>query len=93
MTRNASSPGTAISASSAASTAGRPGCSLSNRGSPWSNSWYSIAFDPFVKGRVYAAVSNTHDIPDWRLIDDLPHQTGGVCVSENGGDTWKRLWA
>jgi hypothetical protein len=67
--------------------------SLSYRGSPWCNSYYQLAFDPFVKNRIYAAASNTHDIPDWRLIDDLPRQTGGVIVSENGGDTWKKLWA
>lgn len=67
---------------------------LSYRGSPWGNSFYQIAFDPFLKNRVYAAASNTHDIPDWRLIDDLPTpQTGGVVISEDGGDTWKRLWA
>jgi len=66
---------------------------LSYRGSPWSNSFYDLAFDPFVKGKMYAAASNTHDIPDWRLIDDLQKETGGVVVSENGGDTWKRLWA
>lgn len=66
---------------------------LSYRGSPWGNSYYRLAFDPFVKGRMYAAASNTHDIPDWRLIDDLPKTTGGVVVSEDGGDTWKKLWA
>ena len=66
---------------------------LSYRGSPWVNSYYQLAFDPFVKNRIYAAASNTHDIPDWRLIDDLPKQTGGVIVSDDGGDTWKKLWA
>jgi len=66
---------------------------LSYRGSPWTNSYYDLAFDPFVKERMYGAASNTHDIPDWRLIDDLPKETGGVIVSEDGGNTWKRLWA
>jgi len=72
---------------------GQTWSTLSYRGSPWTNSFYQLAFDPFVKRRMYAAASNTHDIPDWRLIDDLPRQTGGVVVSEDGGDTWKRLWA
>lgn len=67
--------------------------SLSYRGSPWFNSFYQLAFDPFVKGRIYAATSNYHDIPDWRKIDDLGKVNGGISVSADGGDTWKRLWA
>jgi photosystem II stability/assembly factor-like uncharacterized protein len=72
---------------------GQTWSTLSYRGSPWTNSYYQLAFDPFVRNRIFAAASNTHDIPDWRLIDDLPSQTGGVVVSEDGGNTWKRLWA
>ena len=66
---------------------------LSEHGSPWTNSYYDLAFDPLVKNRIYAAASNTHDIPDWRLIDDLPKETGGVVVSDDGGNTWRKLWA
>jgi photosystem II stability/assembly factor-like uncharacterized protein len=67
--------------------------SLSYRGSPWRNSFYQLAFDPFDSKRIFAAASDTHDIPDWRMIDDLKKETGGVVISENGGDHWRKLWA
>lgn len=61
-------------------------------GSPWSNTFYQIVFDPFVKGRIYAACSNRHDIPHWtHLTANTPSQTGGMCVSDDRGVTWKVL--
>ncbi len=60
-------------------------------GCPWSNTFYEIAFDPFVKGRIYAACSGRHDIPHWTHLDANKNQKGGVCVSDNYGDTWKAL--
>ncbi len=66
--------------------------SHSTRGCPWGNTFYQVVFDPFIKGKMYAATSNRHDIPQWTSIDKrTPPGTGGVCVSEDGGVTWKVL--
>lgn len=61
------------------------------KGSPWRNSFYEIAFDPDVEGRIYAAASARHDIPhDMALSPTRPNQSmGGVVVSDNGGKSWK----
>lgn len=61
-------------------------------GSPWSNTFYEIAFDPNVKGRIYAATSNRHDIPHWTHINsNTDRHSGGVCVSDDSGQTWRVL--
>jgi photosystem II stability/assembly factor-like uncharacterized protein len=60
-------------------------------GCPWSNTLYQLAFDPYVKGRIYAACSSRHDIPHWTHIDANRGQKGGVCVSDDYGATWKVL--
>jgi photosystem II stability/assembly factor-like uncharacterized protein len=61
------------------------------RGCPWSNTFYEIAFDPYVKGRIYAACSSRHDIPHWTHLDANRGQGGGVCVSDDYGASWKVL--
>jgi photosystem II stability/assembly factor-like uncharacterized protein len=58
---------------------------------PWRNTCYEMAFDPTVKGKIWGAFSNVHDIPNDNIISgrhrsDLP---GGVCVSEDRGVHWK----
>ena len=64
----------------------------STKGSPWVNTFYQIAFDPFVKGRVYAACSNRHDIPGWEMGPNRPpYSVGGVCVSDDFGASWRVL--
>jgi len=64
----------------------------SAEGCPWSNTFYQIAFDPYVRGKMYAATSNRHDIPHWTHISsNTARHAGGVCVSEDGGITWKVL--
>jgi photosystem II stability/assembly factor-like uncharacterized protein len=60
-------------------------------GCPWSNTYYEIAFDPYVKGRIYAACSQRHDIPHWTHLDANKGQKGGVCVSDDYGATWNVL--
>jgi photosystem II stability/assembly factor-like uncharacterized protein len=65
-----------------------------SKGSPWSNTFYEIAFDPRVKGRIYAACSNRHDIPHWTHLDANKSQhAGGVCVSDDFGASWRVLGA
>jgi photosystem II stability/assembly factor-like uncharacterized protein len=57
----------------------------------WVNTTYWIAFDPEVKGRVWGAMSYTHDLPRpkmWRRASPGSF-AGGVCLSEDGGKTWR----
>ena len=61
------------------------------QGCPWSNTFYEIVFDPFVKGRMYAACSSRHDIPHWTHTDANKGQKGGVCVSSDYGRSWQVL--
>lgn len=57
----------------------------------WRNTTYSVVFDPEVSGRMWAAMSGTHDLPRpkmWRHRSPSEY-VGGICVSEDGGRTWK----
>jgi photosystem II stability/assembly factor-like uncharacterized protein len=57
----------------------------------WVNTTYWIVFDPEVKGRVWGAMSYTHDLPRpkmWRHESPSTFE-GGVCLSEDGGRTWR----
>ncbi len=64
--------------------------SHSTKGCPWGNTFYQVIFDPSVKGKMYAATSSKHDIPQWLAIT-AGGKGGGVCVSEDGGVNWKVL--
>ena len=58
---------------------------------PWTNTTYWIAFDPAVKGRVWGAMSYVHDLPRpkmWRRTSPSGYR-GGVCLSDDGGKTWR----
>ena len=64
-----------------------------NNGIPrnWINSTYWLAFDPEVKGRAWAAMSNVHDLPRpkmWRR-KAISGYEGGIVVTENSGKSWK----
>jgi photosystem II stability/assembly factor-like uncharacterized protein len=64
-----------------------------SRGIPreWVNTAYWAVFDPEVKGRIWAAMSNTHDLPRpkmWRARG-VKNFGGGVVISEDGGRSWK----
>jgi photosystem II stability/assembly factor-like uncharacterized protein len=57
----------------------------------WVNTTYWIMFDPEVKGRVWGAMSYTHDLPRpkmWRRASPASYR-GGVAISDNGGRTWR----
>jgi len=57
----------------------------------WSNTTYWIVFDPAVKGKMWGVMSGTHDLPRpkmWRTRSTTKYR-GGVCVSTDGGRTWK----
>jgi hypothetical protein len=57
----------------------------------WTNTTYWITFDPAVRGRVWGVMSDVHDLPRpkmWRR-DSPARYDGGVCISEDGGKTWR----
>ncbi len=59
--------------------------------SHWVNTTYWVVFDPDVKGKVWAVMSQNHDLPRpkmWRHMD-MANYKGGVLVSENSGKTWR----
>jgi len=62
----------------------------------WVNTCYWIAFDPDIKGRVYSVWSGNHDIPRGKMTrnprwKEENFASGGVCVSDDGGQTWKSI--
>ncbi len=69
----------------------------SGKGSPWNNTFYDIAFDPKIPGKMYAAASNLHDLPHFIAITAIypearVHQ-GGALVSTDYGQTWSVPYA
>ena len=57
----------------------------------WLNTTYWITFDPTVKGRVWGVMSYVHDLPRpkmWRRTSPDRYD-GGVCISDDGGKTWR----
>jgi photosystem II stability/assembly factor-like uncharacterized protein len=57
----------------------------------WENTTYWVTFDPAVKGKMWGAMSGTHDLPRpkmWRHTE-VTRYRGGICVSVDGGRTWK----
>ena len=57
----------------------------------WRNTTYWVVFDPAVRGRMWAATSGQHDLPEpktWRKKSPASWE-GGICVSEDGGKTWR----
>jgi hypothetical protein len=57
----------------------------------WTNTTYWITFDPAVRGRVWGVMSEVHDLPRpkmWRHTSPARYD-GGVCLSEDGGRTWR----
>ena len=56
----------------------------------WRNTTYWVEFDPDVPGRMWAAMSGTHDLPRpkmWRHTAPLSFR-GGIVRSDDGGLTW-----
>ncbi len=57
----------------------------------WQNSTYWLTFDPEVKGKAWAVMSGTHDLPRpkmWRR-DGISKFTGGIVLTKDGGKSWK----
>lgn len=56
----------------------------------WRNTTYWVEFDPKVRGRMWAAMSGTHDLPRpkmWRTASPDNYR-GGIMRSDDGGLTW-----
>jgi photosystem II stability/assembly factor-like uncharacterized protein len=54
----------------------------------WTNTTYWMEFDPAVKGRVWAAMAQLHDLPRQRELNHWSSREGGVATSTDGGNTW-----
>ena len=69
--------------------------STTDRGVPrhWINTTYWIVFDPSVKGRIWAAMSGIHDIPEAKMFRNggVDKYNGGVVFSDDGGESWKNV--
>jgi photosystem II stability/assembly factor-like uncharacterized protein len=77
----------------ASDTAGASWYSATRAGvpAPWQNTTYWMEFDPAVRGRMWAAMSGTHDLPRakmWRSASPDSY-TGGVVRSDDGGRSWR----
>jgi photosystem II stability/assembly factor-like uncharacterized protein len=57
----------------------------------WVNTTYWLEFDPRVRGRIWAAMSATHDLPRPKMWRNRNPDTydGGVVRSDDGGRTWR----
>jgi len=58
---------------------------------PWRNTCYELAFDPEIKGKIWGAFSNIHDIPNDNIILGRHNSRGpgGICVTEDSADGWR----
>jgi photosystem II stability/assembly factor-like uncharacterized protein len=77
----------------ASDTAGASWYSATRAGVPrqWVNTTYWMEFDPAVRGRIWAVMSGTHDLPRpkmWQRASPDSY-TGGVVRSDDGGRTWR----
>jgi photosystem II stability/assembly factor-like uncharacterized protein len=77
----------------ASHTAGASWYSTTRAGVPrqWENTTYWMEFDPDVRGRIWAVMSGTHDLPRpkmWRRASPDSF-SGGVVRSDDGGRSWR----
>jgi photosystem II stability/assembly factor-like uncharacterized protein len=57
----------------------------------WENTAYWMEFDPAVRGRMWAVMSGTHDLPRPKMWQRARPEsyTGGVARSDDGGRSWR----
>ena len=58
----------------------------------WVNTCFWVVFDPTIKGKLWSAWSGIHDIPRTKMTRNADWKQrciGGICVSTDGGKTWK----
>jgi photosystem II stability/assembly factor-like uncharacterized protein len=77
----------------ASDTGGAGWYSATRHGVPrnWENTTYWMEFDPAVRGRMWAVVSGTHDLPRPKMWQHARPEsyTGGVVRSDDGGRSWR----
>ncbi|MEO6187555.1 MAG: hypothetical protein ABIO82_03485 [Ginsengibacter sp.] len=61
----------------------------------WQNSTYWLEFDPEVKGRAWAAMSDVHDLPRPKMFRKagVKDYRGGIMLTEDGGKIWNSISA
>jgi photosystem II stability/assembly factor-like uncharacterized protein len=59
--------------------------------SNWANTCYWFQYDPEVKGKAWAVMSGTHDLPRPKMFrrNGISGYKGGVLITENNGKTWQ----
>jgi photosystem II stability/assembly factor-like uncharacterized protein len=65
---------------------------LSQWDEPLRNTTYELAFDPAVKGRIWGAFADLHDIPNANVISGrhyFARAGGGVGISDDFAATWR----
>jgi photosystem II stability/assembly factor-like uncharacterized protein len=71
--------------------------SRKNNGIPrnWSNSTYWLVFDPEVRGKIWAVMSGTHDLPRPKMFrgKGTAGYRGGIVITEDGAKTWQPVSA
>jgi photosystem II stability/assembly factor-like uncharacterized protein len=58
----------------------------------WINTCYWMIFDPDIKGKIWSVWSSLHDFPRGKMTRNPKWKEagkGGVCISVDGGNTWK----
>jgi len=58
----------------------------------WVNTCYWVVYDPLVKDKIWSVWSGMHDFPRGKMTRDprwKENARGGVCISTDGGKTWK----
>jgi len=60
---------------------------------PWRNTTYWVTFDPEVKGRAWAVMSQNHDLPRPKMFrrGGVDKYIGGITRTDNGGDRWENV--
>ena len=59
----------------------------------WLNTCYQVVFDPKVKGKVWSAWANAHDLPREKMFGNdakFDRFAGGIAVSNDAGATWNK---
>lgn len=59
----------------------------------WRSNTYSVVLDPAVRGRMWATMDRTHDLPQSRMWrrKSVTEFSGSICESTDGGKHWRVL--